>query len=295
VAACLAENGRDLEAPSVLGIVLDGLGWGDDGTIWGGEFLLADYRRYKRFGTMKPVAMLGGAQASRQPWRNLYAHLVAEMRWAGFSLNFADLEVHDYLSAQPRVTLDAMLKYGLNAPLASSCGRLFDAVAAAIGICRDRQTYEGEAAARLEAIVDEVALRKEDDALAYPFTIPKLSNSDLLYIEPLAMWNALLGDLMLKTPPGVIAARFHRGLAKAIAAMVQKLAHINESKKQRFDTVALSGGCFQNRILFEEVVRRLTMDGFTILSHTRVPANDGGLALGQAAIASAQLINKKKR
>ncbi len=294
VAACLAENGRDLEAPPVLGIVLDGLGWGDDGTIWGGEFLLANYRRYKRLGTMKPVAMLGAAQASRQPWRNLYAHLVAEMRWAGFSLNFADLEIHEYLTRQPRATLDAMLKNGINVPLASSCGRLFDAVAAAIGICRDCQAYEGEAAARLEAIVDETALR-EDDALAYPFTIPNLSSSDRPYIEPLAMWNALLGDLILNTPPGVIAARFHRGLAKVIAQMTRKLARIHEPKKQRFDTVALSGGCFQNRILFEDVVRRLTADGFTVLSHARVPSNDGGLALGQAAIAAAQLIDKKKR
>ncbi len=293
VAACLAENGRDLEAAPVLGVVLDGLGWGDDGTIWGGEFMLADYRRYTRLGTMKPVAMLGGAQASRQPWRNLYAHLVAERRWSGFSLNFAGLEVHEYLSGQPRLTLDAMLKNGINAPIASSCGRLFDAVAAALGICRDRQAYEGEAAARLEAIVDEAALR-EDDALAYPFTIPKLSSSDLPYIEPLAMWNALLGDLMLKTPPGVIAARFHRGLAKAIAAMAQKLAHTSDPKKPRFDTVALSGGCFQNRILFEDVARRLTASGFSVLSHARVPANDGGLALGQAAIAAAQLIDENK-
>ncbi len=294
VAACFAENGRDLEAPPVLGIVLDGLGWGDDGTIWGGEFLLADYRRYKRLGTMKPVAMLGGAQASRQPWRNLYAHLVAEMRWAGFSRNFAGLEVHEYLSGQPRLTLDAMLKNGVNAPLASSCGRLFDAVAAALGICRDRQAYEGEAAARLEAIVDEAALRDEDDALAYPFTIPSLIGSDLPYIEPLAMWNALLGDVMLKTRPGVIAARFHRGLAKAIAAMAQKLARDQASEGCRFDTIALSGGCFQNRILFEDVMRLLTAGGFVVLSHARVPANDGGLALGQAAIAAAQLIDENK-
>ncbi|PPC83087.1 MAG: carbamoyltransferase HypF [Hyphomicrobium sp.] len=295
VAACLAENGRELNAPAVLGIVLDGLGWGDDETIWGGEFLLADYRRYKRLGTLKPVAMLGGAQASRQPWRNLYTHLMAEMRWAGFTLNFGELEVHNFLSGQPRATLDAMLKNGINVPIASSCGRLFDAVAAALGICRYQQAYEGEAAARLEAIVDDTALREENDSLAYPFTIPTLNGSNLPYIEPLAMWNALLSDLAVKTSPGVIAARFHVGLAKAIANMTQRLALRSGNNARRFDTVALSGGCFQNRVLFEEVVRLLKIDGFTILSHVRVPANDGGLALGQAAVAAAQLIDKKKR
>ena len=93
VAACLAENGRALNAPAVLGIVLDGLGWGDDGTIWGGEFLLADYRRSERLGTFKPVAMLGGDRAAREPWRNLYAHLSAEMGWAEFALNFSGLEL----------------------------------------------------------------------------------------------------------------------------------------------------------------------------------------------------------
>lgn len=290
VASCLAENGRALDAPPVLGIVLDGLGWGDDGTIWGGEFLLADYRGYERLGTMKPVAMPGGAQAVREPWRNLYAHLIAEMGWAAFTLNFAELELHDYLAAKPRVTLNAMIKGGINAPLASSCGRLFDAVAAAINICREGQSYEGETGARLEALVDQGALYREDDELAYPLSIPNLRGSGLPYIEPLAMWNAILGDLILKTPAPVMAARFHKGLAKAIASMAVKLAGRDSGDTPRFDTVALSGGCFQNRILFEQVTRRLEAKNFTVLAHASVPANDGGLALGQAAIAAAHLI-----
>ena len=104
------------------------------------------------------------------------------------------------------------------------------------------------------------------------------------------MWNALLGDLMRKTPAPVIAARFHKGLAKAVVAMARKLARHDGGTGPRFDTVALSGGCFQNRVLFEEVHRRLEADGFRVLSHSRVPANDGGLALGQAAIAAATLV-----
>jgi hydrogenase maturation protein HypF len=293
VAACLAENGHALNAPAVLGVVLDGLGWGDDGTFWGGEFLLADYRRYDRLGTFRPVAMLGGAQAAREPWRNLYAHLMAEMGWAKFALNFAELDLFTDLSGRPRAILDTMIRSGINAPKASSCGRLFDAVAAALNICRERQAYEGEAAARLEAMVDRDALHLEDEALSYPFTIRNIGGSQLPCIEPLAMWWALLGDLVGKTPVPVIATRFHKGLARGVAAMATKLARRNDDSAPRFDTVALSGGCFQNRILFEEVARRLQQNNFLVLSHAQVPANDGGLALGQAAIGAAHLIDAK--
>ncbi|HEX2116333.1 MAG TPA: carbamoyltransferase HypF, partial [Alphaproteobacteria bacterium] len=289
VAACLAENGRPLSAPPVLGIVLDGLGWGEDGTFWGGEFLLADYVGAQRLGAFKPVPMLGGVQAIREPWRNLYAHLMAEMGWAELAMNFAELDLFGYLHAKPRATLDAMADKRINAPLASSCGRLFDAFAAALDICRDRQRYEGEAAARLEAIVDEEAM-SEDDDLAYPFTFPTLRGSGLPYIEPLAMWRATLGDLVLRTPAPVTAARFHKGLARAIAAMAVKLSGRGSEAKLRYDTVALSGGCFQNEILFNETVRRLEAEDFTVLRHHEVPPNDGGISLGQAAIGAARLL-----
>jgi len=291
VAACLAENNIPLDAPPALGIVLDGLGWGDDGTVWGGEFLLADYRHFERLGAFKPVAMPGGAQAVREPWRNLYAHLMAEMGWAEFSMNFAELELFADLLRRPRATLDAMVRAGVNSPKASSCGRLFDAVAAALNLCRERQAYEGEAAARLEAIVDLDAMSRDDEESAYPFAIPNLRDTCLLHIEPLAMWRALLGDLVLKTPGPLMAARFHKGLAKIIVAMTRKLAHREDGGGARFDTIALSGGCFQNRILFEEIVRLLEQDNFTVLSHAQVPANDAGLALGQAAIGAAHLID----
>jgi hydrogenase maturation protein HypF len=287
VASCLAENAWPPAAPKVLGIVLDGAGLGDDGlggagTIWGGEFLLADYCGYERLGTFKPVALPGGDKAAREPWRNLYAHLMAEMSWPEFAMNFAGLEVFADLAARPRGLLDAMIAGRVNAPAASSCGRLFDAVAAALNICRDAQDYEGEAAARLEAMVDPYTLRHEDEALAYPFAIPKLPKTGLPYIEPLAMWQALLGDMILRTPAPVMAARFHKGLARVIVKMAVQLA----AEGRRFDTVALSGGCFQNRILFEEVLRRLEAQNFRVLTHEDTPANDGGLALGQAAIAA---------
>jgi len=183
-----------------------------------------------------------------------------------------------------------------NAPLASSCGRLFDAVAAALGLCFERQSYEGEAAARLEAIVCQKTLREEDDRLAYTMPIPNLRATGMPYIEPLGLWHSLLGDLIVGTDKSVIAARFHKGLAKAIAAMAGKLAGLDEEEavELRFDTVALSGGCFQNRVLFEETVHRLEARNFKVLSHSVVPANDGGIALGQAAVAAACAIATQK-
>ncbi|HEX4341202.1 MAG TPA: carbamoyltransferase HypF [Polyangiaceae bacterium] len=284
-AACLAENGRALDAAPVLAIVLDGLGLGDGGALWGGEFFLADYRTAMRLGTFKPVALLGGDQAAREPWRNLYAHLMAEMGWDEFTASFAELELHRRLSDKPRAVLDRMLAGETFAPRASSCGRLFDAVAAAVGVVFERQAYEGQAGALLEAAVDDVALRTEPDELAYPFSISRLDGEGLPYVDPLAMWRALFGDLVNGVQPGVVAARFHRGLARAVATMAVTL----RDEETRFDTVALSGGCFQNRVLFEEATRRLRDAGFEVLGHGRVPPNDGGLALGQAVVAAARL------
>jgi hydrogenase maturation protein HypF len=289
IASCLAENGYALGAAPVLGIVLDGLGFGDDGTIWGGEFLLADYAGYERLGCLKPVAMLGGAQAVREPWRNLYAHLTAEMGWAEFEMNFVELELCGFLRGKPRATLDAILKRNLNSPLASSCGRLFDAFAAAIGVCRERQSYEGQTGAELEAMADEKTLCHPGED-RYPVGIPRLAANGLPYVEPVGMWRAVLGDLLLKIPARVMAARFHIWLAESIAAMAGKLARRDSPDGPRFTHIALTGGCFQNRILFEEVNHRLKVESFTVLSHARLPANDGGLALGQAAIGAARLI-----
>ncbi|HEU0180419.1 MAG TPA: carbamoyltransferase HypF [Blastocatellia bacterium] len=290
IAACMAENGAPLDSSPVIGVALDGLGFGADGELWGGEFLLADYRGFKRLASFKPVAMPGGAQAIREPWRNLYAHLMAEMGWARLAMNYAELDLFRFLESKPRHLLDRMIERGVNSPLASSCGRLFDAVAAAVGVCREHAAYEGQGAIELEAVVDETVLREEDDLLAYPFAIPRLKGSDHLYVEPLAMWRALLGDLALATPPPIIAARFHKGLAKVIAQMINQLSR-HECGDAPVKTVALSGGVFQNKILLEQVTGRLARLEFNVLTHRLTPVNDGGLALGQAAIAAARSIS----
>lgn len=291
IAACMAENGWPLAGAPILGVALDGLGYGLDGTLWGGEFMRADYRDFTRLATFKPVAMPGGELAVRQPWRNTYAHLIAGMGWAQFAMNYAELDLYNFLAAQQRALLDDMINKGVNTPLASSCGRLFDAVAAACGILCESVSYEGEAAMRLEAMVDEQTLYQEDDKLAYPFSIPRLATNKLPYIEPLAMWQALLGDLILKTPIPIIAARFHKGLAIIISRMVDKLAR-HENGDQAMRTVVLSGGVFQNQVLLEQVIKRLHALDFTVLTHKQVPSNDGGLALGQAVVAAARSFPK---
>lgn len=291
--ACLADNDVPLNTSPVLGVILDGLGYGEDHTIWGGEFLAGDYCGFTRLGTFKPVAMPGGNQAVREPWRNTYAHLVAEMGWARFAMNYRELPLFGYLEQKPRAMLDQMLSRHVNSPLASSCGRLFDAVAAALGICPDRVLYEGQAAMELEALTDRDTLERKDSLLAYPFSIPRLRHSQLPYVEPLAMWEALLGDLVLDTPRPVMAAKFHKGLANVICAMVKTCSQTSDGQRT-YETVALSGGVFQNQILFELVHRRLSEEGFIVLSHRQVPMNDGGLALGQAVIAAARSINNQQ-
>jgi len=234
------------------------------------------------------------ASAMREPWRNTYAHLMAEMKWPAFAMNYHELELHDFLAAKPRALLDGMLAKNVNSPLASSCGRLFDAVAAALGICRAHAAYEGQGAVELEALVDHEVLRFEDDELGYPFGIPRLKGSHLPYIEPLAMWGALLGDLILKTPVPTMAARFHKGLARVIATMVDKMARAHD-EDHPLRVVALSGGVFQNKVLLECVGERLRAAGYTVLTHRRAPCNDGGLALGQAAVAAARAFDNKNQ
>jgi hydrogenase maturation protein HypF len=271
LAACMAENDLAPDSGPILGIILDGLGWGSDGTIWGGEFLLGDYRCFRRVARFKPVAMPGGAQAIREPWRSTLAHILAAIGWPQFTAAYGDSELGRYLMGRPVPAIASMIERDVNAPLASSCGRLFDAVAVAVGLCRDCQRYEGQAAMMLETAA-------EDDGAAYPCAVVDVGG--MLQLDPAPLWAALLDDLA-RLSRAVVAGRFHAGLADAIAAVVMALG---------VDApIALSGGVFQNRLLFERVVRQLTAEGLRVLTHRVVPANDGGVALGQAVVAAARL------
>ena len=304
IAACMVENGLPLDTPPVLGIALDGLGYGEDGTFWGGEFLLADYRSYKRLGTFKPVAMLGGEQAIYQPWRNTYAHLQAAFgedrtspqpsptrRRSNKNIfsEYEDLELLQFLQQKPGKLLDQMLEKGINSPLASSCGRLFDAVAAAIGICRESCSYEGQGAIALEALAQQWILNHPEEIAVYSFAVENKEvegELNLLYLEPCPMWQELLADLQEGISKPAMAAKFHRGLARAIALMVEKIQ--SNYTEANISQVALTGGVFQNQILLLEVSRLLQEMNLNVLTHSQVPPNDGGLSLGQIAIAASQ-------
>ncbi|MBV8590192.1 MAG: carbamoyltransferase HypF, partial [Acetobacteraceae bacterium] len=277
LAACMAENAIRLDERPVLGIVLDGLGWGEDGAIWGAEFLLGDYRGFRRVACLKPVAMPGGAQAIREPWRNLVAQILACQDWPLVAAMYGATDVFEYFHTKPMALIAQTIARGANAPLASSCGRLFDAVAAAIGLCRDRALYEGQAAMMLEAAASSVT----SETGAYPFAIAP-HPSGLLHLDPAPLWTCLLRDISNGTPSPVMAARFHAGLAQGVARTVEALGVKAP--------VALSGGVFQNRLLLEQVVEALAGSGLRVLTQRLVPANDGGLALGQAAIAAARML-----
>ena len=279
VASVLADSGRAIDAPPVIGIALDGLGFGSDGHLWGGEFLLADYRDFRRLAHLKSARLPGGSQAMREPWRNTYAHLVEHIGWASYLGDFAGTELAGWLQQQPLPVLDTMLQRGLNAPWSSSCGRLFDAIAAALGVCRAEATYEGQAAIELEALAE----RHVGDPGVYPFDVLESTDGAPWQLDPRPLWRELLEDVVRGVDAACIAARFHQGLACAVADLGVRLARIHGC-----DSVALSGGVMQNRLLFEALTARLTHAGLQVLSHSLVPANDGGLALGQAVIAAAR-------
>jgi hydrogenase maturation protein HypF len=292
IASCLAENAIPLDTRPVLGIALDGLGLGPDGTLWGGEFLLADYRTFERVGCLPLGAMPGGAQAVREPWRNTFAHLEAAIGWERCKREYAGLELVRYLDTKPLDTLGAMMCKGINSPRSSSCGRLFDAVAAAVGLCRDAVSYEGQAAIALENIADARTLALED-GYPIPIRVQVLDLAGLPTMDFSPLWWAILDDLEGATPTGVMAARFHRGLVRAIVAMVRLIFARETRALERM--VALSGGSFQNKVLLEAVSDALEGLGVTVLTHGEVPANDGGLALGQAAVAAARSIASRRR
>ena len=276
IASVLAENGWPLDGGQVLGIALDGSGYGPDGTLWGGELLLADYCGYSRLGWLRPVPLPGGGRGILEPWRSAYAQIAALLGWDAFVEHYGGLELAEWFGRQPLGVLDRLMERRLNAPLTSSCGRLFDAVAAALGICRERIRYEGQAAIELEALASGAAEVRD----GYPFALLDTPKGTVL--DPAPLWRSLLDDLLAGTDRSRIAARFHFGLAAALSELALEIARGHDVQ-----TVALSGGVLQNRLLFEALARRLGEPGLRVLTHHQVPSNDAGISLGQAAVAAA--------
>lgn len=281
MAAVMVEHQLPLDHPPILGIALDGLGYGEDDSIWGGEFMLFDYHHFRRIGQLIPVEMIGGDRASQEPWRNLVAHLLKAINLEEFLEQHPDLELVKFLKQKPLTTLQQMVEQQINSPLASSTGRLIDAVAAAIDIHQERLTFEGEAAIALETMATQ-----HPNETGYPYRIDSPNHSLQLSWAPL--WQAILTDLENHTPPGVIAARFHQGLINAITELALQLCQENERI-----TVALNGGVFQNSLLLNGVTEHLQEAGITVLSAARFPANDQGIAIGQCAIAAALLSRRR--
>lgn len=292
IASAMAENELARDHPQVLGIALDGLGFGEDGTLWGAEFLLADYCDFKRLASFTPVAMPGAANAIKQPWRNSFAHILNSMTWDEFTKHYAETEIAKLFDSMPIATLQTMLTKRLNCPEASSAGRLFDAVAAAIGLSAECVQFEGQAAIELEMLVDADAVFAGRVEKPYAFTIDQQQNHRAqephLRINAKSIWRPLLDDIKQRVDKHIIATRFHAGLIIALIDVIERLA-----EQFTFKDVVLSGGCLQNRVLLEGLDQQLTRHQFNCLSHTRVPANDGGIALGQAVIAAARIAKQK--
>ncbi len=260
-ASVMAEHG--LEGP-VIGVSLDGTGYGTDGKVWGGEFLVATLADFERVAHLAYVPMPGGEAAIREPWRMAIAYLgeaVLELEEAG--VDRAALEA-----------VEQLVKRRVACPETSSMGRLFDAVSALLGICT-RVSYEGQAAIELEAAADA------PDNVHYPFSLDVTSVP--WTIDPREIVRAALDDLRRGTPRGLIAARFHSTITEVVRAVC-----VVARRERGLSTVTLSGGCFQNLRLLEGVVATLERDGFGVRYHRLVPTNDGGLSLGQAVVALAR-------
>jgi hydrogenase maturation protein HypF len=265
IAACLADNG---ESGPAIGVSFDGLGYGLDGTIWGGEFLVADLGGFQRAGHFEAVPMPGGTAAIKQPWRMAAAYLQAAY---GEALP-QDLAVRVRNQRQWQAIM-GLLRTRVNSPSTSSVGRLFDAVAAIIGV-RDVIHYEGQAAVELEQWADET--EQGNYGIAVDGSCP-------YRVRGSALVRAVVEDLRSGTAPATVTARFHNTLVRGIVEVCTAI---------RTDTglsvVALSGGVFQNLLLLERTMNGLAACGFRILTHARVPTNDGGISFGQAVIAAAR-------
>jgi hydrogenase maturation protein HypF len=265
IAACMAEHGLDGSRP-VIGVSFDGTGYGDDGAIWGGEILIADYKSYQRAFHLEYFPLPGGDAAIKKPARTALALL-----WS-LGLEWDErLDSVAEFCAQDQTILRAQLERKINTPMTSSMGRLFDAAAALAGV-RQKVNYEGQAAIEFEALADSAEAGK------YSFGL----NQDR--VEVRSVVEALVKDVMAGVSIPKISARFHNGLAESVREICLKI-----KSETGINEVALSGGVWQNITLLGRTLSLLRNDGFKVYIHQEVPTNDGGLSLGQAVIAATKM------
>jgi hydrogenase maturation protein HypF len=265
VASCMAENKL---RGKVIGIALDGTGYGADGQIWGGEFLVADYAGFERRVHFRYVPLAGGDAAVRQPWRPALAYLADTF---GPAAEFPDLAIWREVPANQMKAVRSMIAHCVNTIQTSSCGRLFDAVASLIGL-RQQINFEGQAAIELEMIA------ADNVPEAYPFTL----DAETLDFRPAIA--RIVAELRAEIPAPLIAARFHNTVAEAIVEVCRRLR-----AEDNLNRVCLSGGTFQNMKLLAGTLAGLRKLGFEAFTHAQVPPNDGGIALGQIVIAAEKM------
>ncbi|HGV3500608.1 TPA: carbamoyltransferase HypF [Providencia stuartii] len=263
IAAVMVEHGLPRNTDKVIGLALDGLGFGDDQRLWGGECLLVDYTSSQYLGGLPAVALPGGEMAARQPWRNLLAH------WLQFVPNWQQQSDAIQLLEFPWQGLEKAIERGLNCPTASSAGRLFDAVAAALGICTVQTSWEGEAACQLEA------LAMNSEVMTHPVTMPLINQR----LDLATFWREWCA---YQAPKAQRAHAFHVALANGFAQLAKTSA-----QQYGIKTIVLSGGVMHNKLLRNLLMNNL--NEFEVLTARQFPMGDGGLALGQVAIASAKL------
>ena len=270
IASCMAEN--HLEG-RVIGFALDGTGYGTDGHIWGGEILTAGYENFERAAHFEYVPMPGGEAAIREPWRMAVSYLAHYFgrEFLGLSIPFVR-----QLDLPKTEMLLRMTEHKLNSPLTSSCGRLFDGVAALVGI-RQQVNYEAQAAIELE-----MTTSASEDETGYPLEL--VPDGDSWIIGTRSLFEALLDDLGRNLPVAAISRRFHNGLVEGFVQLATLLR-----KKTALQRVCLSGGTFHNIYLSQRLEARLFEAGFEVFTQKEVPSGDGGLSLGQALVAAAKL------
>lgn len=272
IASCMAENGIDED---VIGIAFDGTGYGTDGSIWGGEFLTANFEAFKRAAHFKYLPLPGGDKAVKEPWRMAVSYLYDILKDKGEVVNLLKKRNGSISQIQEKEIglVIKMIEKGINSAMTSSAGRLFDAVSSIIGI-RDVITFEGEAAIELEMKADR------NYKGVYTYEVNSDSNDGPAIIDVSLMILGIIRDMQEKMPHSAISARFHNTMAEIITDVC-----CNIRDENKLDTVALSGGVFQNMLLLDKAVRGLEDKGFRVITHSKVPANDGGISLGQAVIA----------
>ena len=270
IVSCMADN--KIESP-VIGVALDGTGYGSDGRIWGGEFMVADYKGFNRLGHLEYLPLPGGAAAIKRPYRTAAGYLLKLLGEESLSPKLAFLKQVDAVEIE---LIKRQLQTSLNSPLNSSMGRLFDAVSALIGI-RGEIDYEGQAAVELEMAAYDGTAKAGDKG--YPYFIVEIDGINIVKLKEL--FSAIVEDLYQSASKSLVSAKFHNTVAHIIFDMCLLI-----SKKTGINQVALSGGVFQNRLLFRKVVPMLESAGFSVLVHKQVPCNDGGISLGQAVIAN---------